>query len=185
MFILIDNYDSFTWNLWHFLSDLGAEVEIMRNDAATPDEVLSRARGHLRRGRYVLDRVVRVLLQLEGRLVRELVHHHAAHLLYRARAVDQVEGEGLLERLVGAHRAVDEQLVPVLGGLDGQVRLAHLHQLAVARVLHALVVLDRLAAAAELPLELDPSLDLFSVALAHFPGAFVKVAAAQQRHLQL
>ena len=34
MFILIDNYDSFTWNLWHFLSDLGAEVEIMRNDAA-------------------------------------------------------------------------------------------------------------------------------------------------------
>ncbi|HAE09660.1 MAG TPA: aminodeoxychorismate/anthranilate synthase component II, partial [Alphaproteobacteria bacterium] len=24
MFVLIDNYDSFTWNLWHFLSDLGA-----------------------------------------------------------------------------------------------------------------------------------------------------------------
>jgi anthranilate synthase/aminodeoxychorismate synthase-like glutamine amidotransferase len=43
MFILIDNYDSFTWNLWHFLSDLGAEVEIVRNDAATPDEVLARA----------------------------------------------------------------------------------------------------------------------------------------------
>ena len=42
MFILIDNYDSFTWNLWHFLSDLGAEVEIIRNDAATPDEVLAR-----------------------------------------------------------------------------------------------------------------------------------------------
>tara|TARA_X000000950_G_scaffold260271_1_gene329502 strand:+ start:455 stop:1126 length:672 start_codon:yes stop_codon:yes gene_type:complete len=41
MFILIDNYDSFTWNLWHFLSDLGAEVEIIRNDAATPDEVLA------------------------------------------------------------------------------------------------------------------------------------------------
>ena len=43
MFILIDNYDSFTWNLWHFLSDLGAAVEIVRNDAATPDEVLARA----------------------------------------------------------------------------------------------------------------------------------------------
>ena len=40
MFTLIDNYDSFTWNLWHFLSDLGAEVEIIRNDAATPAEVL-------------------------------------------------------------------------------------------------------------------------------------------------
>ena len=43
MIILIDNYDSFTWNLWHFLSDLGAEVEILRNDAASPDEVLARA----------------------------------------------------------------------------------------------------------------------------------------------
>ena len=43
MFILIDNYDSFTWNLWHFLSDLGAEVEIVRNDVATADEIMSRA----------------------------------------------------------------------------------------------------------------------------------------------
>ena len=42
MIILIDNYDSFTWNLWHFLSDLGAEVDILRNDAATADEVLAR-----------------------------------------------------------------------------------------------------------------------------------------------
>ena len=42
MFILIDNYASFTWNLWHFLSDLGAEVEIVRNDAATADDIMSR-----------------------------------------------------------------------------------------------------------------------------------------------
>ena len=41
MFILIDNYDSFTWNLWHFLSDLGAEVEIIRNDVVTVDAVLA------------------------------------------------------------------------------------------------------------------------------------------------
>ena len=43
MFILIDNYDSFTWNLWHFLSDLGAEVDIIRNDAATADDIIARA----------------------------------------------------------------------------------------------------------------------------------------------
>ena len=43
MFTLIDNYDSFTWNLWHFLSDLGAEVEIMRNDAATVAGILDAA----------------------------------------------------------------------------------------------------------------------------------------------
>jgi anthranilate synthase/aminodeoxychorismate synthase-like glutamine amidotransferase len=42
MFTLIDNYDSFTWNLWHFLSDLGAEVEVVRNDAKTASEVLAK-----------------------------------------------------------------------------------------------------------------------------------------------
>ena len=32
MLLLIDNYDSFTYNLVHYLGDLGAEVEIRRND---------------------------------------------------------------------------------------------------------------------------------------------------------
>ncbi|MDC1383353.1 aminodeoxychorismate/anthranilate synthase component II [Candidatus Puniceispirillum sp.] len=41
MFILVDNYDSFTWNLWHFLSDLGAKVEIVRNDAVSADEIIA------------------------------------------------------------------------------------------------------------------------------------------------
>ena len=40
MIILIDNYDSFTWNLWHFLSDLGAEVKTIRNDTMTVEEIL-------------------------------------------------------------------------------------------------------------------------------------------------
>ncbi len=33
MFLLIDNYDSFTYNLWHFLGELGAEVKVARNDS--------------------------------------------------------------------------------------------------------------------------------------------------------
>ena len=41
MIILIDNYDSFTWNLWHFLSDLGADVRTIRNDIYTPSEIIS------------------------------------------------------------------------------------------------------------------------------------------------
>lgn len=43
MFILIDNYDSFTWNLWHFLSDLGADVKTIRNDAYSADEFMAMA----------------------------------------------------------------------------------------------------------------------------------------------
>jgi anthranilate synthase component 2 len=41
MFLLIDNYDSFTYNLWHFLGELGAEVFVKRNDALTVDEALA------------------------------------------------------------------------------------------------------------------------------------------------
>jgi anthranilate synthase component 2 len=41
MFILIDNYDSFTYNLWHYLGELGAEVAVYRNDALTVNEVLA------------------------------------------------------------------------------------------------------------------------------------------------
>jgi anthranilate synthase component 2 len=33
MLLLIDNYDSFTWNLVHYVSELGAEVKVVRNDA--------------------------------------------------------------------------------------------------------------------------------------------------------
>ena len=41
MIILIDNYDSFTYNLYHFLGDLGAEIKVFRNDAVTVDEVMA------------------------------------------------------------------------------------------------------------------------------------------------
>lgn len=41
MIVLIDNYDSFTWNLWHFLSDLGVEVVTIRNDEKSVDEILA------------------------------------------------------------------------------------------------------------------------------------------------
>jgi anthranilate synthase component 2 len=41
MFLLIDNYDSFTYNLWHYLGELGAEVAVKRNDALSVDEALA------------------------------------------------------------------------------------------------------------------------------------------------
>jgi anthranilate synthase/aminodeoxychorismate synthase-like glutamine amidotransferase len=39
MLLVIDNYDSFTYNLVQYLGELGAEVEVRRNDAVTVDEV--------------------------------------------------------------------------------------------------------------------------------------------------
>ncbi len=43
MLLLIDNYDSFTYNLAHFLGELGAEVVVKRNDAITVDALLNDA----------------------------------------------------------------------------------------------------------------------------------------------
>jgi anthranilate synthase component II len=41
MIILIDNYDSFTWNLYHYLGDLGAETVVHRNDKISVGQVMS------------------------------------------------------------------------------------------------------------------------------------------------
>jgi anthranilate synthase component II len=46
MFLLIDNYDSFTYNLWHYLGELGAEVRVVRNDAiGVADALAMKPRG--------------------------------------------------------------------------------------------------------------------------------------------
>ncbi len=42
MIFMLDNYDSFTYNLYQAFTHLGAEVEVVRNDAMTVDEVLNR-----------------------------------------------------------------------------------------------------------------------------------------------
>ena len=41
MLAIIDNYDSFTYNLVHFLGELGADSRVFRNDAVTPRDVLA------------------------------------------------------------------------------------------------------------------------------------------------
>jgi len=42
--LVIDNYDSFTYNVVQLLGELGAEVAVVRNDSATVDDLLARAR---------------------------------------------------------------------------------------------------------------------------------------------
>ena len=39
--LVIDNYDSFTWNLVHYLEELGAETRVVRNDELTVEEALA------------------------------------------------------------------------------------------------------------------------------------------------
>ena len=39
MILLIDNYDSFTYNLFHYLGEIGAKVEVFLNDKVTLEEI--------------------------------------------------------------------------------------------------------------------------------------------------
>ncbi len=41
MFLLVDNYDSFTYNLWHFLEQLGVSVAVKRNDKVSVQQALN------------------------------------------------------------------------------------------------------------------------------------------------
>ena len=45
--MLIDNYDSFTYNLYQYLAELGADVVVYRNDETTLDEIAASAATHL------------------------------------------------------------------------------------------------------------------------------------------
>ncbi|MBA2297377.1 MAG: aminodeoxychorismate/anthranilate synthase component II, partial [Actinobacteria bacterium] len=47
MLLILDNYDSFTYNLVHLFEELGAEVRVFRNDAITVEEAERLAPSHL------------------------------------------------------------------------------------------------------------------------------------------
>ena len=47
MIVLIDNYDSFTYNLVQYFGELGQEVRVFRNDAITIEEIEALAPDHL------------------------------------------------------------------------------------------------------------------------------------------
>jgi len=47
MILVIDNYDSFTYNLAQYLGELGAELQVRRNDRISPDEIASLAPTHI------------------------------------------------------------------------------------------------------------------------------------------
>ena len=83
--LLIDNYDSFTYNLYQYLEELGAETVVYRNDAVTLEDCRALAPGprrdfarpgHTRRSRHLARRDPRVRGQGAGagRLPRPPVH---------------------------------------------------------------------------------------------------------------
>ena len=47
MILVIDNYDSFTYNLVQYLGEMGLQIEVARNDELTVDQILKKKPDHL------------------------------------------------------------------------------------------------------------------------------------------
>ena len=47
MILLIDNYDSFSYNLYQYLGELAQEIKVIRNDAMTVDEIAALKPSHI------------------------------------------------------------------------------------------------------------------------------------------
>jgi anthranilate synthase component 2 len=47
MILVIDNYDSFTYNIVQYLGEMGADIEVIRNDEATVQEILKKKPDHI------------------------------------------------------------------------------------------------------------------------------------------
>ena len=93
MIVVIDNYDSFTYNLVHFLGELGARTKVYRNDQVSVDDVLAEAEAIvLSPGPCTPDKAgisIELVQRAEGRLpiLGVCLGHQALAEAYEARIV--------------------------------------------------------------------------------------------------
>jgi anthranilate synthase component 2 len=146
MLLMLDNYDSFTYNLVHLLEVLGAEVAVYRNDALTVDEAEALAPSHVvvspGPGRPADAGISVELIRRLGPRVPTLgvcLGHQAI--------VEAFGGEvGQAQALVhGKATAVDHDGAGVYAGLPQGFDAGRYHSLAATRVPDALEVTARSA----------------------------------------
>jgi anthranilate synthase component 2 len=131
--LLIDNYDSFTWNLFQLIAGMGAEVDVVRNDAITVEEVAARE----------YDAVVLspgpsrpekagICVELIRRLgpstpmLGVCLGHQAMGVAYGAEVIT-------VEPVHGKRSVVEHAGAGVFAGLPSPLQAARYHSLAIAR----------------------------------------------------
>ena len=131
--LLLDNYDSFTYNLYQYLCQLGAEVEVVRNDEIGPDEVAERAPdgivispGPSRPEKAGITLEVIRRFGPTTPILGVCLGHQAIGLAYGAAVVT-------VEPVHGKRSAVDHRGQGVFDGLATPVEAGRYHSLAVAR----------------------------------------------------
>jgi anthranilate synthase/aminodeoxychorismate synthase-like glutamine amidotransferase len=142
--LMIDNYDSFTYNLVHLFEELGAEVVTVRNDAITPDEALALAPDRLvvspgpgrPKDAGVSVEVIRALGQTTKTLGVCLGHQ----AIVEAFGGDVGQAKALLH---GKASVVTHDGLGVYVGLPEEVEVGRYHSLAATVVPEVLAVTSR------------------------------------------
>lgn len=126
--LVIDNYDSFTYNLVHYLEDLGCEVTVKRNDQLTLDEVDAFEKIVLSPGPGIPD---------EAGLLKEIIKTYAPTksilgVCLGQQAIGEVYG-GTLINLENVYHGVATQVTscvtdePLFDGLDKTIEVGRYH----------------------------------------------------------
>ncbi|MGM0913961.1 MAG: anthranilate synthase component II [Pseudomonadota bacterium] len=131
---MIDNYDSFTFNVVQYLGELGAEVETYRNDAITLDEIAAMAPTHLviSPGPCTPD---------QAGISMEAIRHFAGHLPILGvclghQAIGQVYGGKVVRApqvMHGKTSAIRHSGLGVFEGLEDPLEVTRYHSLVVER----------------------------------------------------
>ena len=131
--LLVDNYDSFTWNLYQLLATLGADVTVVRNDAITVDEIAANPPDAIvispGPSRPETAGICVELIRRLGPTVPMLgvcLGHQAIGVAYGADVVR-------VEPVHGKRSEVRHEGAGVFAGLPSPLQAARYHSLAIAR----------------------------------------------------
>ena len=144
--LMVDNYDSFTYNLVHLLEELGAEVVTVRNDAISPDEAVALAPDRLvvspGPGRPADAGVSVELIRRLGPTTRTLGVCLGHQAIVEAFGGHVGQARALLH---GKSSVVSHDGNGVFAGLPPDVEVGRYHSLAATTVPDELVVTSRAA----------------------------------------
>ena len=131
--LLLDNYDSFTYNLYQYLCELGAEVEVVRNDEIGLDDIAARkvdgiviSPGPSRPEKAGISMAVIERFGPTTPILGVCLGHQSIGLVYGGEVTT-------VEPVHGKRSAVDHRGVGVFEGLPTPVEAGRYHSLAVSR----------------------------------------------------
>ena len=131
--LLLDNYDSFTYNLYQYLCELGADVEVARNDEISVEEIAAKeldgiviSPGPSRPENAGISMAVIERLGPKTPILGVCLGHQSIGLVYGGEVVT-------VEPVHGTKSAVDHRGAGVFEGLPTPVEAGRYHSLAIAR----------------------------------------------------